>query len=90
MFKSTRLSDPSVAENVQFKKFFRRRGLTWTDEYRSFVNTLTRNGSTPVGSSGLSGVQLEEFGAWQQRISLNIMVNTYKVRYTDIHAAIPN
>ncbi|KAF8598972.1 hypothetical protein BDV93DRAFT_560873 [Ceratobasidium sp. AG-I] len=79
MFKNTRLSNSSVVENIEFKNYFRRRGLTWADEYRSFVDTLTQNGTTPAGSGGLSAVQKAFFGAWEQRISLKIMVNSYKL-----------
>ncbi|KAF8601825.1 hypothetical protein BDV93DRAFT_558208 [Ceratobasidium sp. AG-I] len=85
LFEGVRLSNATVVQNIPIKNYFLKRGLTWGDEYQNLLNLLTQNGTISLGSAPLSTTQREELGAWNMRLSLKIMAQTYKAKVTDTH-----
>lgn len=79
MEQNLTLGDPGVENNIAVKNYFLRRGLSWGDEYRSLMDELTNNNSAPLTDSGLSDVQLDQYYAWNVRMSFKIVIQTYEV-----------
>jgi hypothetical protein len=68
------LENSTTRTNMEMKNFLLRRGLTWSKEYDELMKRLSQ-------STGKKRAQ-DEAVAWSMRMSLKIIVNTYKASRT--------